>query len=66
MVIQTYSPEHYCIEAAAAQDYEGFYGEEIAYRELVGYPPVEHMLAVPYCVEGARRTEKSWDNRWRS
>ena len=27
-------------------DYRGFYGEEIAYRALLGYPPVEHMLAV--------------------
>ena len=37
-VIQTYHPDHYCIQAAAAQDYEGFYEEEIAYllehREL--------------------------------
>lgn len=46
VVIQTYQPEHYSVVHAAEQDYEGFYGEEIAYRELVGYPPVEHMLAV--------------------
>ncbi len=32
VVIQTYSPEHYSIETAAKQDYEGFYKEEIAYR----------------------------------
>lgn len=46
VVIQTYQPEHYSVVYAARQDYEGFYGEEIAYRELLGYPPVEHMLAV--------------------
>ena len=46
VVIQTYQPEHYSVVYAAKQDYEGFYGEEIAYRELMGYPPVEHMLAV--------------------
>lgn len=46
VVIQTYQPEHYSVVYAAKQDYRGFYGEEIAYRELVGYPPVEHMLAV--------------------
>ncbi len=46
VVVQTYQPEHYSVVYAAKQDYEGFYGEEIAYRELVGYPPVEHMLAV--------------------
>ncbi len=46
VVIQTYQPEHYSVVYAAKQDYGGFYGEEIAYRELLGYPPVEHMLAV--------------------
>lgn len=46
VVIQTYQPEHYSVVYAARQDYQGFYGEEIAYRGLVGYPPVEHMLAV--------------------
>ena len=46
VVIQTYQPEHYSVVYATRQDYRGFYGEEIAYRGLVGYPPVEHMLAV--------------------
>jgi primosomal protein N' (replication factor Y) len=45
-VIQTYQPEHYAVVAAAAQDYESFYQEEILYRELGGYPPVHHLLAV--------------------
>lgn len=45
-VIQTYSPEHYSIVTAAAQDYEAFYEEEIHYRELMGYPPAENLLAV--------------------
>ena len=45
-VIQTYQPEHYAVVHAAAQDYESFYEEEILYRELLGYPPVSHMLAV--------------------
>lgn len=45
-VIQTYQPEHYAVVRAAAQDYEGFYREEILYRELGGYPPAGHMLAV--------------------
>nr|WP_294493314.1 primosomal protein N' [uncultured Mediterraneibacter sp.] len=45
-VIQTYDPGHYAVKTAAAQDYEAFYEEEIRYRELMGYPPVEHLLAV--------------------
>lgn len=45
-VIQTYQPEHYAVVQAAAQDYESFYQEEILYRELGGYPPACHLLAV--------------------
>lgn len=47
-VIQTYQPEHYAITYAAAQDYEGFYEEEIAYREFMDYPPAGHMLCVQF------------------
>ena len=46
VVIQTYSPEHYCIVTAAKQDYDSFYEEEMRYRSLMGYPPAEHLLAV--------------------
>ncbi len=46
VVIQTYQPEHYSIVHAAMQDYQGFYEEEITYRELMQYPPAAHMLAV--------------------
>ena len=46
VVIQTYQPEHYAIQHAKNQDYEGFYQEEIAYRKLAGYPPSAHLLAV--------------------
>lgn len=46
VVIQTYNPEHYAVVHAANQDYEGFYEEEIAYRELMDYPPAANMMAV--------------------
>ena len=46
VVIQTYSPEHYAITTAANQDYGAFYEEEIEYRTLMGYPPVEQLMAV--------------------
>lgn len=46
VVIQTYQPEHYAVVYAAAQDYHGFYQEEILFREMMGYPPAAHMLAV--------------------
>ena len=45
-VIQTYQPEHYAVQRAAAQDYDGFYDLEIAYRDLMSYPPMSGMLAM--------------------
>ncbi len=46
VVIQTYKPEHYSIVYAAGQNYEGFYEEEILYREIGLYPPAAHIMAV--------------------
>ena len=39
VLIQTYYPEHYALRFAKEQDYEGFYAEEIKYRQRLGYPP---------------------------
>ena len=39
MIIQTYNPEHYSIQAAAAHDYTAFYQEELSFRREMGYPP---------------------------
>ena len=46
VVIQTYTPQHYSIAAAAAQNYKQFYEEEIAFRSIMDYPPVCNMLMV--------------------
>ncbi len=46
VVIQTYQPEHYSIQAAISQDYKAFYEQELLYRQLGGYPPAEEMMAV--------------------
>ncbi len=46
VVIQTYKPDHYCIEAAAKQDYEAFYQEEKAYRSILEYPPFTHVMVI--------------------
>ena len=58
VVIQTYQPEHYSIVHAANQDYEGFYKEEILYRELLQYPPSAHMLAILIISEEEERGER--------
>ncbi|HMT08066.1 MAG TPA: primosomal protein N' [Pyrinomonadaceae bacterium] len=39
VLIQTYYPDHYALRHALAQDYLGFYKEEIRFRERLAYPP---------------------------
>ena len=58
VVIQTYQPENYAVQYAAAQDYEGFYEEEMRYRSLLLYPPAAHMLCVQLQSEDEDRGEK--------
>lgn len=46
MVIQTYNPDSYCIEAVRRQDASVFYDNELSYRRLMGYPPYRELVAV--------------------
>ncbi len=46
MIIQTYHPEQYCVEAVKNQKAEIFYENELAYRRMMEYPPFSQMLSV--------------------
>ena len=39
VVLQTFFPDHYAIQFAAAHDYNGFYEKEIRFRSWMHYPP---------------------------
>jgi primosomal protein N' (replication factor Y) len=39
VLIQTYHPHHYALRHACAQDFRGFYDEEIRHRRNHSYPP---------------------------
>ncbi|MCB0150442.1 MAG: primosomal protein N', partial [Caldilineaceae bacterium] len=43
VVIQTYRPDHYVIQAAAHHDYAGFYAREMQFRREHGYPPIRRL-----------------------
>lgn len=53
--IQTYQPENYAIIASAAQDYERFFKEEAAYRRIMHYPPMSHLLLIQCMGENHER-----------
>ena len=46
VVIQSYQPEHYAIVLSMRQDYELFYEKELAFREMMGYPPCSRLLTI--------------------
>lgn len=57
VVIQTYQPEHYSIQMAKNQDYEGFFAQEIAFREMMHYPPAWNLLVI-HCASMEERLVK--------
>ncbi|MBU0990933.1 MAG: primosomal protein N' [Proteobacteria bacterium] len=43
VILQTYAPEHFSIDAAKEQDFLKFYDKEILFRKSLGYPPFSRM-----------------------
>ncbi len=48
VVIQTFAPEDALFQLVQGEDYEGFYREEIAFREALGYPPFTHLVKLMF------------------
>jgi primosomal protein N' (replication factor Y) len=70
VIIQTYSPTNYAVISAAAQDYEMFYSQEIAYRYELGLPPFSKLIRLIYshntedtCVKQALYLGKKFRNQ---
>ena len=55
VIVQTYNPGHYAIQAAAGHDYAGFYRQELAYRRQLGYPPFSRLVALRFSHQDAHR-----------
>ena len=54
-MIQTFSPEHYVINLAAAQNYPAFFDEEIALRDAQFYPPFCDVVTFGFsCVDSVK------------
>jgi primosomal protein N' (replication factor Y) len=68
VIIQTYSPEHYAIQAAQKQDYEAFYNQEIGFRRELNEPPFSRLIRLTYthpnenaCKDEAERMKKQME-----
>ncbi len=57
VILQTFEPDHYAIQAASRHDYAGFYETELQYRRKTGYPPFSRLLRLEYRHADAHQTE---------
>ena len=46
VIIQTYLPDHYAVQSAAAHDYAGFYAAEMRLRAPLDYPPYGRLARI--------------------
>ena len=57
VVLQTYQPDHYAIQAASRHDYQAFYQQELSQRQALGYPPYWRLAKLVYRHTSAERAE---------
>ncbi len=70
VIIQTYNPEHYAVEAAAAQDYLEMYRRELDNRRELRQPPFSDLVNMVYthtnpgaCQKEAERLKRAFLRR---
>jgi primosomal protein N' (replication factor Y) len=57
VVVQTFNPQHFCIDSASRHDYHEFYATEIATRQRYGYPPFRQFVKFTYSHENRHRCQ---------
>jgi primosomal protein N' (replication factor Y) len=56
VILQTFNPDNFHIQAACRQDFEAFYDTEIGFRKDLGYPPVTRMIQLRLSGRDPKRT----------
>jgi primosomal protein N' (replication factor Y) (superfamily II helicase) len=57
VIIQTFNPQHFCIDAASRHAYTEFYATEIEVRRRYGYPPFRRFVKFTYSHENRQRAQ---------
>jgi primosomal protein N' (replication factor Y) len=57
VIIQTFNPQHFCIDAASRHAYSEFYATEIEVRRRYGYPPFRQFVKFTYSHENRQRAQ---------
>jgi primosomal protein N' (replication factor Y) len=58
VIIQTYTPDHYAIEAAADHNYHALYEHELEFRRRMGYPPFGRLVRLTFAHTGAEYAQR--------
>jgi primosomal protein N' (replication factor Y) len=59
VILQTFQPEHYVIQAAAGHNYRNFYLQELKYRQELGYPPATRLVRLEFRHTAADQAERA-------
>lgn len=62
VIVQTYTPDHYAIQAARYHDYHRFYEQEMAFRRSARYPPFARLVRFVYTSEQEWQCKESAQN----
>jgi primosomal protein N' (replication factor Y) (superfamily II helicase) len=57
VIVQTFNPQHFCIDAASRHNYHEFYAAEIEARRRYGYPPFRQFVKLTYSHENRLRAQ---------
>jgi len=61
VILQTYNPAHFTIQAAKDQDYRRFYQREISFRKSLRYPPYAFLVQLKISGRDRKKTrERAW------
>ena len=58
VIIQSYRPEHYVIQAARRHDYLDFYRQEISFRRQLGYPPFRRLARLLFTHQSREKVQE--------
>jgi len=61
VILQTYNPDHFSIDAARQQDFLAFYNQEIEFRKALNYPPFSRVIQLKISGKDSRQTKKHAD-----
>ncbi len=58
VILQTYNPDHFSIEAAKNQDIKAFYNKEIIFRKALNYPPFSRIILLKISGKDSGKTKR--------